>query len=700
MRLESVASGIQAAPMSAITWEPWTDGLALRSGDLSMRLSWVAPGIARIGAVPAGAGDPVCAYGPMLDPACTLRPPAFEIRESPGEVVTSDGVLSVHIDTSTGVFSYRDARGGLLLEDVKTLQPRPVAGEGYRARLDLGFSSAEAVYGLGQHEDGRLDYHRREQDLYQHNLKAPVPFLVSTRGWGLLWHGYSAMTYRDYSATTHCGDRLNSYLLADCVAEIDYFVIAGDTLDDVIGGYRALTGAAPLPPRWAFGFVQSKERYQTQEELLEVAHRYARLGLPADCIMLDWQCWPDDQWGQKSLDPKRFPDPAGMCRQLHELGTRLMMSIWPELHNDGPDQLGLRAAGKLLADDHTYDAFDPEARAIYWRQANNGLFAHGVDAWWADSCEPFQADWHGSVKPPPAERRRLNVEMAERYLGPAVSNAYPLMHTSGIWEGQRGSGSDKRVLIVTRSAWAGQQRYGTFVWSGDITASWDTLRRQIPEGLSFCASGLPYWNCDIGGFFVASRDEWFWDGDFDAGVADAGYRELFLRWFQYGTFLPMMRVHGTDTPREIWHFGEPGTPVYDTLVRFIKLRKDLVPYLYSVAAAVHFEGYTMMRPLGFDFGDDPAALSVEDQFMLGPALLVCPVTAPDVTTRRVYLPAGTKWVNVWDGTVHEGGTVIERTDIAGDDSRLRPRRVDPPPRSRHSRLPRCGRHVRPLRRRR
>ncbi|WP_020524112.1 glycoside hydrolase family 31 protein [Catelliglobosispora koreensis] len=639
--------------MSSLAWQRRPDGLVLRDSKFCVRLAWQAPGIVRVAAVPVNAGEPGCAYGPMLDPLRRPQRANFDIREAAGEIVTTDGVLSVHIDTGTGVLSYRDRNGEVLLrEGERVLEPRPLAGEGFRAKLPLRFGAGEALYGLGQHEDGRLNYRGRTQELYQHNLKVPVPLLVSSRGWGLLWHGYSAMTFDDRA-------EVDSYLAADCVAEMDYFVIAGEDLDGVICGYRDLTGGAPLPPRWAFGYLQSKERYQTQEELLETAHRYAELGLPLEAIVLDWQYWPDDLWGQKSLDPKRFPDPEQMCQELHDLGTRLIVSVWPEFDNDGPDQTEFRAGHKLLGNGRTYDAFDPEARAMFWRQAHDGLFTHGVDGWWSDSAEPFQPDWHGELPPDPDSRRQLNVATAERYLGPAVSNAYPLMHNSGFWDGQRASGSSKRVFVLTRSAWAGQQRYGTCVWSGDITASWETLRRQIPEGLNFCASGMPYWNCDIGGFFVASREQWFWRGEFDDGVSDPAYRELFLRWFQYATFLPAMRAHGTDTPREIWHYGRPGTPVYDALVRHIKLRKDLLPYLYSLAASVHFDGYTMMRALAFDFPGDANVLDIEDQFMLGPALLVCPVTRPGSTHRAVYLPAGTGWVNVWDGSIHKGGRWID-----------------------------------------
>lgn len=656
--------------MSDLAWERRDDGVVLRCGGLAVRAAWQAPGILRVAALPASVGEPRLAEGPMLDPARIREHVPFELRESPGELVMSDGLLSLRVDGETGALSYYDARGELLFReperDGKSLDPRR-GGEsvvdGYRARLGFRFSPGESLYGLGQHEEGLLDYRGRCQYLYQHNLKVAVPLLVSSRGWGLLWHGYSAMTFRD--------DSSGSYLQAEYADEMDYFVIAGGTLDDVIRGYRGLTGAVPIPPRWAFGYVQSKERYRDQQELLDVARRYAALGLPAEGIVLDWQYWPGNQWGQKSFDPARFPDPEAMCRDLHDMGSRLMVSVWPHLENDGADHVEFKAAGKLLGNDVTYDAFDPDARALFWKQAHDGLFSKGIDGWWSDCSEPFDADWNGTVKPSPEERWRINVEIAEKYLGPRLATAYSLAHSRGIWEHQRASGSPKRVLNLTRSAWAGQQRYGTFVWSGDTTASWETLRRQVPEGLNFCTSGLPYWTTDVGGFFTASREPWFWRGDFDAGVDDLGYRELFLRWFQYGAFLPMFRVHGTDTPREIWHFGEPGSVVYETLVRFIRLRKALMPYLYSLAGAVHLDGYTMMRPLAFDFGHDPEALRVEDQFMLGPALLVCPVTTAQhhgpssaplrgaPATRPVYLPLGGHWIDVWDGTLHEGGTWID-----------------------------------------
>lgn len=672
------------------------DGALIGARGLSIRAVWESPSILRVVAVQAEQGEPALREGPMLDPGRPRQKVDFELRSGEDEIALSSSALSLRVDRSSGAFSYRDASGRLLFaeseRDCKLLERRPVmrrtfdpgsatlrqtvdglkseAREGeayrdrdaYRCRLGLQFSPGEALYGLGQHEEGRLDYRGRCQYLYQQNMKVAIPFIVSSRAWGLLWHGYSAMTFRD--------DSFGSYLQSEYDEAMDFFVIAGDALDDIIRGYRRLTGAAALPPRYAFGYFQSKERYKTQAELLEVAREYQRRGLEPECMVLDWQCWPGELWGQKSFDPERFPDPEALSRQLHEMGSHLMISIWPHVHHDGPDQLELREAGKLLGNGSTYDAFDPEARAIYWKQAEQGLFSKGVDAWWCDCTEPFEADWKGPIKETPEERQRINVGQLEKYLDPGMANAYSLFHSRGIWEGQRGTGSTKRVLNLTRSAYAGQQRYGTFTWSGDVAATWETLRRQIPEGLNFCLSGLPYWTTDIGAFFVGQKEQWFWRGDYPQGVDDAGYRELFVRWFQYGAFLPMFRAHGTDTPREIWRFGEEGSREYETLARFLRLRKALMPYLYSLAGSVLLDGYTMMRALAFDFREDERALRVEDQYLLGPAFLVCPVTKPQYygpgsrplagapESREVYLPDGASWIDFWTGERYEGGRAI------------------------------------------
>jgi alpha-D-xyloside xylohydrolase len=319
----------------------------------------------------------------------------------------------------------------------------------------------------------------------------------------------------------------------------------------------------------------------------------------------------------------------------------------------------MRQAGLLLGNDANYDAFSADARALYWKQCNDGIFKYGVDAWWCDCTEPFEADWRGKVKPEPWKRLVMNVEQFKKYLDPEFINAYSLLHSQGIYEGQRSVRSDKRVVNLTRSSYPGQQRYGTITWSGDVSARWEVLRKQIADGLNFCMTGNPRWTLDVGGFFVAKKEQWFWNGDYPRGCEDPAYRELYVRWFQLGCFLPMFRSHGTDTPREIWRFGEPGTVWYDTLVKFLHLRYRLLPYIYSVAAWETHRDYTMMRALAFDFRHDPTALLIDDQFMFGPAMLVCPVTQGGVSSRRVYLPAGCDWIDFWTNRRYAGGQTID-----------------------------------------
>ncbi len=349
----------------------------------------------------------------------------------------------------------------------------------------------------------------------------------------------------------------------------------------------------------------------------------------------------------------------------------MMISIWPNMNPGGDNWREMRDQGCLLGNQATYDAFQEKARELYWKQANDGLFTHGIDAWWCDCTEPFQADWMGAFKSEPEERLRINTEEAKRYLDPEYINAYSLLHSRGIYEGQRKTTSDKRVVNLTRSAYAGQQRYGTITWSGDVSATWDTLRRQIADGLNFCATGMPYWTVDIGAFFVRNDPNlWFWSGDFDLRVDDMGYRELYVRWFQYAAFLPMFRAHGTDTPREIWRFGNPGDPMYEALVKFLRLRYRLLPYIYSLAGQITQYDYTMLRALPFDFRTDPAIFDIADQFMFGPAFLVNPVTEPMYfaagstvldgvsKTRLVYLPKGGDWYDFWTGQRYVGGQTI------------------------------------------
>ncbi len=628
------------------------------------------------------------------------QPWAPTLKDDHKTLSASTGPLTVVVDKATCAFSWHTEDGGLLFRephdgaDTKILEEvdvvmtrfdadarrREVAGvdgmktimEGGRRTVDrraysttlrLEFAPDEAVYGLGQHEEGFLNYRGRSQDLYQQNMKVAVPVIVSTRGYAIVWDSFSVARFTDGTD--------GATFRTDVDDELDYYVILGPEFDAIIGSIRSLTGHVPMLPRWALGYIQSKERYTDQQELLDVVRQLRRRDIPIDAIVQDWKTWPGELWGQKSFDPERFPDPGGLCNELHDNNVRLMVSIWPNLQGDGPNHIEMRERGFLLGDDSTVNARLPGARTLYWEQADRGYFSHGVDAWWADCTEPFEADWKGAVRPGKEEQLAINVDEQKKYLDPEYVSAYSLLHTQGIYEGQRAADDSKRVVVLTRSSSLGQQRYGAVTWSGDISATWLVLRHQIADGLNFCLTGNPRWNFDIGAFFVGSRDElWFWKGDFPGGVDDLGYRELYVRWLQVGTFLPLMRSHGTETPREPWHFGRPGDEAYDTILDFIRLRYRLLPYLYTLHAWETSRAYTSMRALAFDFRHDPRCYDVDDQFMLGPALLVCPVTEPmwfgprseplsGGHTRRVYLPAGTDWYDFWSGNRYDGGQFVD-----------------------------------------
>ncbi len=630
--------------------------------------------------------------------AAGAPPSAYRFEERPETLVLSTAALSVEIDRRTSAFTYRDAAGGVLTQEPvaggKTLEPidvlvsvfdekttveshenadgmrtgalnvrQVVDRRAYHTKLEFEWADGEALYGLGSHDEGMFNLRGEHQYLYQHNTKAVVPVLMSSRGYGVFVDCTSLMRFHD--------DAFGSYLWADVDEELDYYFVVGPEFDEIVAELRGLTGHAPMLPKWALGYIQSKERYESQAELLAVAREYRERALPLDCLLLDWMSWTGDLWGQKSLDPGRFPDPDRMMEVLHGLGVRLLVSIWPIMHSGGDDWREMSDGGHLLGNKATYNAFSPAARALYWEQANRGLFCHGVDGWWADCTEPFDADWSGAVKPEPEERMRINTEEAKRYIDPELINAYSLVHSEGIYDGQRGASANKRVFTLTRSAYLGQQRYGTVTWTGDISATWDTLRRQIADGLNFTVTGMPYWSTDTGGFFSARRpDLWFWAGDYDAGVEDLGYRELYLRWFQYEAWLPIFRSHGTDTPREVWRFGGPGDATYEALASALRLRYRLLPYLYSIAGWTTQQDYTMLRALPFDFRNDPGAREVGDEFMLGPAFLVCPVYEPSSYgpkstpiegaphTRSVYLPAGSEWFDFWTDRRMPGGHIV------------------------------------------
>ena len=605
--------------------------------------------------------------------------------------------LTIEIDRETGSFCYRDETGNLLLRetaneskvleafdsyktvvDEHTKVEEIVTPDGikqmvkeasrefdkklYHTRLSLEFCEQERLYGLGQAEEGLLNLRGSTQYLHQANLKISIPFLLSSNGYALLFATGSPAVFSD--------TQYGSYFYTEADRQMDFYMICGKRMDDLVKGYRILTGKAALLPRWAFGFIQSQERYETQEEILEIAREYRNRKIGLDAIVLDWCSWTGEQWGQKSFDPQRFPSPKEMTDRLHAMNVHFMISVWPNMRKDTENYREFLEKKYLLPASEIYDAFSADARKLYWKQAKEGIFDYGTDAWWCDSSEPFCPEWGKTMKPEPSVMYRDFVSAASQYLPQEVMNGYGLVHAQTIYEGQRGCASKKRVTNLTRNTYLGGQKYGVILWSGDISASWDTLRKQIVAGLNFCASGFPYWTLDIGAFFVKKGTQWFWNGDYDEGETDLGYRELFVGWFQYGAFLPVFRSHGTDIRREMWNFGEDGDMFYEALKAANQLRYRLIPYIYSWAGKVWKEDRTMMRMLAFDFADDACAMDVKDEYMLGESILVCPVTKPmyygvhsrelkvEEKIRKVYLPKGCDWYDFYTDRLYEGGQTI------------------------------------------
>lgn len=532
----------------------------------------------------------------------------------------------------------------------------------YRSRLFLKWQDGEALYGLGQHEVGNINLRGSTVYLHQANMKIAIPMVVSSLGYGLLMDTYAPMIFQDQEEA--------SYLYTEADEELDYYFIYGENIDGVVRGYRFLTGKAVMLPKWAFGFIQSQERYESAQELEKTVDEFRRRQIGLDAIVLDWCSWEGNLWGQKTLDEKRFPEPATMLSNLHHNNAKLMISIWPNMSHDCENYKEFKELGLLLPGSNIYNPFVSEGRELYWKQAKEGLFDYGIDAWWCDSSEPFTPEWNHMGEPEASTMYHEYCNTASKHIPTELMNSFGLYHSKAIYEAQRKDTQDKRVVNLTRSGYTGSQRYGVILWSGDISASWGTLRQQIVAGLNLCVSGLPYWTLDIGAFFVKRGIQWFWNGNYENGLEDLGYRELFTRWYQYGAFLPIFRSHGTDVRRELWNFGEPGDMFYDALLKANHLRYKLIPYIYSMASKVWRDDYTIYRMLAFDFSEDEVAREINDQFMFGDSIMVCPVVNPmyyeigskpidsEEKSRKVYLPKGVDWYDFWDNKYYKGGQTI------------------------------------------
>ncbi len=567
------------------------------------------------------------------------------------ELTVASQKIEIRVDKQSGAVTFRDAANHTLLEEAaqgRQIEPATVAGVSTTSAAQAFHLAAdEAIYGLGQHQQGAWNYETSgafKVTLAQTNTNVGVPVMTSSKGYVLLWDNPAVTTISSDSSADGNASRRVLQWSSEYGKAIDYYFCYGDgTIATAMAAYRHLTGEAPMMPRWEFGFWQSKERYASQEELLGVAQKLRDLKIPADGIIQDWQYWPagNNTWGSHLFDPKRYSDPEGMFQQLHDWHFHTLISVWAKFDVGSKNSEELNAAGGMFpevthyifppGEGQWYDPFSTAGREIYWKQIRTSLFAKGVDGWWLDAPEP--------------EIDNMGFRTYKTPLGPGyqVYNAFPLMHSGGIYQGQRASTDQKRVVILTRSAYAGQQRNSAITWSGDIQATWQVLRNQIPAGLNFSMSGIPYWNTDTGGFF----------GNPEAGNGDPSnpaYEELFARWFQFSSFCPMFRVHGSyglKPGKELWLFDDKTQAIMRT---YLNLRYRLLPYTYSVAWSVSSAGSTFMQPLVMDFPKDPKTLNVGNQYLFGPDIMVTPVTAAGVTEQDVYLPAaGASWYNFWTG---------------------------------------------------
>lgn len=624
----------------------------------------------------------------------------WSFEENEEAIILKTAKISIFINRDTSAYTYRDADGNVLLRE-NGKQPRSMeefmsyrlapgmeikkeyieTADGrkevlrdipkipdeklYHTRMNFEWQEDEALYGLGQQEEGLLDLRGQMVYLHQANRKIAVPVLVSSKGYGLLTDNYSPMIFSD----TPYG----SYIYCEAADEIDFYFIYGSGMEGVVRGYRHLTGKAAMLPYWSFGYVQSQERYETAKEIIDTVKEFKNRNIGISCIVLDWLSWPDGQWGQKSFDTERFPDPQAMLDELHGMDVHFMISVWPTMADGCPNNAEFKEQDLFLPASNVYNALDKKGRELYWKQANEGLFRYGVDAWWCDSSEPYTLEWMHQERQEPAAMYSDYCRSIANNIPAWETNSFALYHAMALYEGQRGECMnerlEKRVINLTRSSYIGQQRYGTVLWSGDTDASWDTLRKQIRAGLSFCASGLPYWTTDIGAFFVRNGNMWYWQGDYQEANDDPAYCELYVRWAEWECFLPMFRAHGTDCRREPWHFAQAGEEFYDALVKTIDLRYRLMPYIYSTSGKVWLEDTSFIRMLAFEWPDDETARKCGDQYMFGESIMVCPVTSPmyfDIggkaiadaeKSRKVYLPAG-GWFDYYTGAYYDGGQWI------------------------------------------
>jgi alpha-D-xyloside xylohydrolase len=689
--------------------QPDSNGVNLRTATGMMRIEVCGDRVVHVVASPTS--EIPAPKVPIAIQICKAE--KLQVTSDKNKVRLSTDAVSVTVDTSTGAVTFLSKDGTAVLSeptsggkafDVPSIFETKV----WQIQQTFVSPSDEWLYGLGQHQEGIFNIRGVPIRLHQANTNISIPFLLSSKGYGILWNNPSLTDFNPadqaisidpktgkgqittkgqgaygfvlisdnknqlmlqvagkpvidisniWTPTSASGaitlDANKEYEVAaqggpggvqlamrspqdtttfrsQVGQAIDYYFFYGPELDRVIAEYRQLTGEAPLFPKWAYGYWQCRERYHSQQEILDTASEFRKRKIPVDVLVQDWQYWGKYGWNAMKFDEDHYPHPKEMLDQLHANDLHMMISIWSKFGEDTDVYKRMSAQSFLIPGEPWTDFFNPAAQTAFWSELKKGIFADGMDAWWMDASEPEFDALHGK----------------ETFLGSgdSVRNAYPLYVTKAIYEGQRSTTDRKRVVILTRSAFAGQQRNAAASWSGDISSNWITLRRQISAGLSFSMSGIPYWTTDVGGFF---RPE-------DQYTSDK-YHELLIRWFEYGTFCPIFRVHGYKSNAELWNYGPE---VEKTLTQYDELRYRLLPYIYSAAWGVTHDGETLMRALPLEFPFDSGARQISDQFLFGPTLLINPVTNEGALQRPLYLPAGGDWFDFWTGKRLTGGQTI------------------------------------------
>jgi len=686
-----------------------SNGVTFTTAAGAMRIELCGDHVVHVVASPTP--DIPSAKVPVVTQPC--RAENLRVETGKREIKLQTEAITVTVGTATGAVSFLAKDQSPLLSEPKDGGkafdvPSPFETKTWQVQQTFFSPSDEVLYGLGQHQEGIFDVRGVPIRLHQANTNISIPFMLSSKGYGLLWNNPSLTDFNpaDQSIaidantgkgkfTTgakgsygfllasdnkdqllvdvngkHVIDLVNMWtpssgsgivdlepnkeyevsakggpggiqlsarppqdtttFRSEVGQAIDYYFFYGPELNRVIADYRHLTGEAPLFPKWVYGFWQCRERYHTQKEILDVGAEFRQRKLPVDALVQDWQYWGKYGWNAMKFDESNYPDPKGMMGQFHAMDEHVPISVWSRFGEDSDIYKRMSAQALLVPGTPWVDFFNPEAQTTFWSELKKGIFDYGLDGWWMDASEP--------------EFDIIKGRHTFLGTGESVRNAYPLYVTKAIYEGQRSTTDRKRVVIFTRSAYAGQQRNAAISWSGDISANWITFQRQIPAGLNFSMSGLPYWTTDGGGFF-RPKDQY----------TNEAYHELLIRWFQYATFCPIFRVHGWISNAEIWNYGPK---VLDIATQFDELRYHLLPYIYSAAWGVTNNGDTLTRSLPLEFSSDPSARTIADQFMFGPALLINPVTTEGASQRSLYLPVNHDWVDFWTGKRLSGGQTV------------------------------------------